>query len=378
MRLSPACAVLLLAVYTAPVIGFDDPPEIPEDVARFTTHYYIDKDVDRVAGWLKALQQSRLLETHDSASVPITAFLAVVLTENPARVGDIATAATFTGNTKTAVQRAMWVSGNGGRIGEFFHETPDFARAKPVRLKKRPIKEPGDLDMMWGAFLASGDAAYVKRIIDVLDEKHPLSGEKALDEGTRGAAEWSLRSNMVQHELVYRLVCREAKSRKGAVGRKLRKMVTWAKPASSLPNKDGEFSAMLVLMAEQDLKEFEKPSDSRIRLRELSETTRGEVVAIKVMFSGLKLTKELDGAVEYDLKILTPDGKIYDDTDLKGLQALSRKVPTRFRVFNNENVVMIRFEAKDKAGTYRVVAQVRDKIGGKSVDLEGKITLKDE
>jgi hypothetical protein len=73
--------------------------------------------------------------------------------------------------------------------------------------------------MLWGAFSASGDAAYVKRIVDALE-----SSNSAL----RGAATWSLRSNAKQHVLVKEILNAEAATRPEAVQAQLLEILATA------------------------------------------------------------------------------------------------------------------------------------------------------
>ncbi|HKQ50297.1 MAG TPA: hypothetical protein VJZ71_19645 [Phycisphaerae bacterium] len=369
-------AVLGLVALSANTSALEDPPQGSAEFDKFVTYYYLDKDTSSVVNFLKWLQESEMLDDNASALTPTAAFLAIVFADNPSEVGRFAKSADFTGRTKEAVQIALWRSGHAKKVAEIFGEMPAFAKKKPVNLKKKKMKGPGDLDMMWGAFLASGDVVYVKKVIDVLDEKHPLSGDATKDEVTRGAAEWSLKSNMIQHELVYRLIHKESMSRTGDVKKKLQEMVSYAKPKDALPHKDGPFSADLYVMADKEMAEFDKPVDDAPRIGHKSTAKRGDIVGIKIVFGGIELADDLNANVTYDLKILNPDGDVYEEADLKDLEALSGKIPTRFRVFDNRLVIKIRFEPHDKLGVYKISATIRDKIGDKSVSLTREIELK--
>jgi len=338
------------------------------------TYYYLEKDTDEVVKLLRQTEDMKLLDKHESATGLTAAFLAVVFEENPKRVTRLAKCAPFSGKAKEAVERALWLSGNADKIEKIFGETPKFAKKKTVNLRKRPIKGPGDLDMMWAAFLASGDADYPRRIVDVLDKKHELTGDDEMDSATRKAAEWSLKSNMFQHELIHRMIVEEEKQRTGAVKKKLRNMLD-SLPNPALPHKDGGFSADLLLMDAAGMAEFSKSTDEPLKLESKSKAERGDILGIKVVFSGITLDDDLNCDVSYDLKILDPDGKVYSKADVKNLVALKTRVPTRFRFFDNAQVVSLRFEPKDKLGKYLVLVTVRDKHGGKSVKLKRTIEL---
>lgn len=376
MKFQVICTLLLFTVFAQAVHSKDPPPEYSK-VKSIFTYYYINKDIDELIKYLEFLEDSKMLDEKESAVAPTAAFLSIAFSDNPSQVTRLAKCDDFSGKTKEAVQIALWRSGHKQQIAEFFGETPAFAKKKPTSLKKRRIEGPGDLDMMWGAFLASGDVSYVRRIIEVLEPKHPLSGDDEKDSVTRGAAEWSLKSNMIQHELVYRLIRAEAGSRTGSVKRSLQEMLASAKPRGSMPHMDGPLSADLFVMDDKELAEFDKPVDEAPRIGHKSTAKRGDIVGIKIVFAGIELADDLKADVVYDLKVLDPDGGLYDETDLKGLKALSGKIPTRFRVFNNMDLVKIRFEPKDKLGTYQISATIRDKVGDRAVSLERTIELKE-
>ncbi len=357
-------------------VAFDEPP--PDD-ATFDamTYYYIEKDTGEIPKFLQQIEDLKLLDKYESSVHPITGFLTVAFEENPKRVTKLAKCAAFSGKAKRMVERALWLSGNGNKIESIFGETPAFAKKKAIGLRERPFKKPGDLDMMWGAFLASGDASYAKRLIDLLDENFELDVEDdATASAMRKAAEWSLESNMHQHELIYRMIVEEEAKRTGTVKKKLRKLLDLV-ASPGLPHKDGDFSADLLLMDAAGLAELKIPTDEPIKLDSKSKAERGDVLGIKVVFTGIALDDELDSDVSYDLKILDPDGQIYSKSDVKNLVGLKTRVPTRFRFFDNAQVVSLRFEPKDKLGKYQVLVTVRDNIGGKSVKLKRTIELTD-
>ncbi len=63
------------------------------------------------------------------------------------------------------------------------------------------ITDASQLDMLWAIFLASGSYEPVKKIVQTLDYKDSKKNDK-LKFIIYGAAEWSLKSNCSQHELV--------------------------------------------------------------------------------------------------------------------------------------------------------------------------------
>lgn len=353
-------------------------PSDPAGVSRWMAYYYVEKDTAYIGDFLSWLQTSRNLDSNANFEPPAVGFLTAIFSDNPDRVSGWATSAPYSGRAKEVVERALWLSGHGDLISEVFHETPEYSAGKPVALLDMPLSSPSMFDMMWAAFMATGNTAYPARLIDVLDETTPLTGNKTMDMVYRGSAEWSLSSNVRQHELILRMVRREAASRTGAVQQKLKEMLTkFEAQRVSFPDCAGDFCAMLALISEDNLKEFDKPSDQGMYLTQLDEVKPGDHVAIKITFAGMDLADDLSADVTYDLKVVAPDGTLYSGSDQKDLEALKRKLPLRFSIFDNQAFIMIRFEPKDVRGTYKVFALVKDNIGKRSIALSRDIKLTD-
>ena len=353
-------------------------PTDANSVGRWMTYYYLNKNPAQVGDFLQWLEESRDLDSNANFEPPAVGFLATVFSDNPDRVRGWAGATPYHGGAKLAVERALWLSGHGDLIAALFHETPDYAAQKPVALLDMPLKTPGAFDMMWAAFSATGNAAYPARLIDVLDEATVLTGNKLEDAVYRRSAEWSLFSNIGQHELILRMVRKEAARRTGPVQQKLKDMLTeFDSKRISFPNCAGEFCSMLALISEENLKEFEKPSDQAVILTQLHKARPGDHVVVKLTFAGMELADDLTADVTYDLKIVAPDGSLYDNAEHKDLEALKRKIPLRFSIFDNRAMIMIRFEPKDARGTYKVFAVIKDNIGHRTIALSDQIELTD-
>ena len=96
----------------------------------------------------------------------------------------------YHGEGEEAVEYAPWLSGNGETIARFFGKTPSYAKSSPEPLSALIPNNPGDLDLMWAAFFASGNILYLGKIVDVLDDGVPLTRNKTRDLATRAAAKW--------------------------------------------------------------------------------------------------------------------------------------------------------------------------------------------
>ena len=68
----------------------------------------------------------------------------------------------------------------------------------------------------------------------------------------------------MRHELVYRLIHKEIDGRTGVVKKKLEEIIArHEQNAKPFPNRDGDFSAMLLVIDEKQLAEFETPPATR-------------------------------------------------------------------------------------------------------------------
>lgn len=192
-------------------------------------YYYKEKDSSKIGFFLKGVQDNQFVDKKKDSILPFSAFLSIVFTDNPTQVEGWMKSTVFTGHQKKSIQIALWLSGNTSLLKKIFPNARDFIEKPPVKLLDIKLRVPPDLDTMWGAFLASGNTDYIVKIIDVLDEKNELTGNEGLDTLTRQAAEWSLTSNMKQHELVKKLVHDEAEKRSGSMKKRLEKIMQESK-----------------------------------------------------------------------------------------------------------------------------------------------------
>jgi hypothetical protein len=185
------------------------------------TYYYQNKDTSKVPDFLKWLQERHLVESKKTAAGPIAAFLSVVFSENPDKVSDWVDSTNFTGNTKQTITLALWLSGDTSKLSKFANPLPPYARKPSPKLSEIPADTTAVLDMMWGAFSASGDPVYVKKVIDSLDASNTI---------IRGGAEWSLTSNAKMHEKVRTIIKEEINTRSDPIKSKLEQIIAGKTP----------------------------------------------------------------------------------------------------------------------------------------------------
>jgi hypothetical protein len=213
--------LMLVLTIVSPALAQQSNPN--ERFGGWMTYYYKDKDSSQMGDFMKWLQTSQMLERNTKAIFPTAAFLSVIFADNPAKVTGWLKANNFNGNAKKAIETALWLNGDAETLKQFATKPENYARPAPTKLSHAPVASAAQLDVMWGAFFASGDPVYVKKVIGALE---------STDQMTQVAAQWSLGSNMKQHELVKQTVQSEAKIRNGKVKQKLDELLAKASSPS--------------------------------------------------------------------------------------------------------------------------------------------------
>lgn len=144
----------------------------------------------------------------------------------------------------------------------------------------------------------------------------------------------------------------------------------------SFSARDGMFSAVLLILDDKAMKEFEKPSTQGLHLTAMKTAKRGENVNLVIGFMGIELNNNLEADVTFDFKMIGPDGKQVGD-DSKDIPAIKDKIDNPLMVFHSLSEVRFIFDETDKNGVYKVAAVVRDNVGKKTIPLEGSIELVD-
>jgi TonB family protein len=152
-----------------------------QDVSDFMQHYYLRPEPELIAGLVDALHPSGYLERENAIS-PLVAYFSEVFAANPDRLSQWQVRIQKQDEkTKAALERALSLSKGGGILKLEGH-------AAPLN------------DMYWGAFFASGNPDFIRKLIDQLhyvDERDDFSLFM-----TGVSAEWSLSSNAQSYILV--------------------------------------------------------------------------------------------------------------------------------------------------------------------------------
>lgn len=147
-------------------------------------------------------------------------------------------------------------------------------------------------------------------------------------------------------------------------------------PKTGFPDHNGNFSAMVIVIPQQQLAEFDKSDGGARQISRVNRAEPGAQLAIKLVFTGLSADSNGNGEVTYDLKVLTPDGQVYAASDYRHLAGVRGPVGDGRRVFDNRTkVVLMSFEPQDKPGVYTIKAVARDEVAEREVPLVTTIEL---
>ena len=147
-------------------------------------------------------------------------------------------------------------------------------------------------------------------------------------------------------------------------------------PQSGFPDHNGTFSGMLIVIPQTELTEFDKPSGATRQLDRVAKAEPGAVLAIKLVFIGMKPDYYNQANVTYDLQVIAPDGKIYGDSDYKGLDGLHGQLGDKTGVFDNRNkVVLMQFEDQDMPGVYAIKATLHDNNARLDLPIQAAVEL---
>lgn len=193
------------------VCGTATAQETLKDLGEWMAHYYEKPNPDRITQWIKDASAAGAFEK-TSARFPMMIFVSEVLKKHPEKAEqwckDLSTlslpAKTYVGwsfrNADIRVQDQC-IRSDLGLSEEDKNKIMKAARYDPI--SKEP-SNPADLDMLWAVFMATGSEVAVNKIIDVLGRPSPEKGAQGSVEMLllKGAAKWSLSSNIYQHKRV--------------------------------------------------------------------------------------------------------------------------------------------------------------------------------
>ncbi len=183
-----------------------------EQLDEWLTYYYLHPRRDLAASALRQMSREGYL-AKPSVSFPMAAFFGRLLAADPTLAGELVEVARQgSEGQQFAVANALWQAGTEpaqaalASMSEVGSERFSRYVAELLADPQHPdylhdaVTSPGILDACWASFFATGEPAYVHRIIEVLPWAETRGDVGKLAIG--GAARWSLLSNAVQHPRV--------------------------------------------------------------------------------------------------------------------------------------------------------------------------------
>jgi hypothetical protein len=224
--------VALLVVLSACATGaLRDAPNTSDATEKWVETYYEHREVTRLPRVLEEMDRGGVFGARSAQRIT-SAWLSTVLAQPEVRPEQVVAEAKLGTRARRALAEALSNAGRSDLAKEIASADGWSARdarkleAPAVALRTVPIAEPADLDRMWGAFFASGDALYVRRVIDCLNGSavvaRPGSTVRAM---TIEAAHWSVRAIARVHPRVLEICEQESRTRTGPMKDTLERVI---------------------------------------------------------------------------------------------------------------------------------------------------------
>ena len=206
----------LLILLLFPSVGKSDTSfSSREELSQWLTFYYLKPEPERLPSAVRYMSKSGLLDNRYAFS-PLFGFLASVFAENPDRA--VAWAQELQSLKSThyvVVVLGLWYA-NLPQSRQVVYQILDSDEAlqeslaalkqgEPISIGEIPLQQGAwVLDALWGEFFATGQSQPVSRIAEALSWMEVEGDSNRLAIGF--AADWSLRSNAVQHDRVFDII----------------------------------------------------------------------------------------------------------------------------------------------------------------------------
>ena len=357
-------------------------PGRPLEANQWMAYFYLHRDLSGMPRVLDALlADGRLADPKSQA--PLSAFFAQVFRLDPASAKDwISSAQGLDEHSAKPLIYALWMAGEAetakrlARHGKMTAEALAGFDLAPPDLLKMPIVGAAQMDILWGAFMGSGDFRYVRRVMDMaLTPAGEDDGQGAL---VRCLAAWSLRSNWRQHGAVWIYSLRQASTLQGERRRRLQAMIQAFRDERRLPHagEAGESDVGALVLVDRDghlAKRWRGPSGKIPSITRIRRVSPGDVLEVEVLFSGVELDERLVARVRYDLEVTDPWGRAW--LRRENLVAADRPTPSGWLIQRAAERVSLRFEKGDPVGRYEIKVRVRDLMAGASFETDTWVEL---
>lgn len=358
-------AALALAPAVAATGGDTHPTPGPAaPVAEWMAWYYVTPQPERIPDFLVWLSNDRVLAERPASVASVAAFLAPIFAAEPDKIRERIHADKLDDKTRDMTIRALWLAGRADTAREIFGTLPDYAASTPPAVTARPPASPADVEALWSTFMATGDPAAVRRLVDALDESVALTDDRTVEKATRTTAANSFATTAIQHELVLRVLVEEARRRPPQAAKVIMAILAGARAsAGSFPKAAGDFSAHVAVSDLADLTAAAAKGPDVVPFTSTARARTDRKVVVKAFFMGQQLDDRLTSDVTWDVVITDPRGRPWSGPDLIGLEGLKGRTPMRHRVFDARGFATLWFTKADPKGIYRIRAVVRDNVG---------------
>jgi hypothetical protein len=182
-----------------------------KELNEWMTYYYLHPTPEKIPQAVQSMQQMGYLKK-ESAGAPITSFLSLIFRSSSTAIeSSLTDFSNYSPSEQQILLRALWLASTkqskmhlqkllAVQDSKGVNDNADLLNSYPPEIEKLPIESPYILDMLWGAFMATGDDKYIIQVISVLPYSTIKGNIARLLVG--GSARWSLTSNATQHKRV--------------------------------------------------------------------------------------------------------------------------------------------------------------------------------
>jgi hypothetical protein len=188
-----------------PVDSAKEPTMTENELNDFMIYYYLHPSPEKIPQAVQAMHKMGYLRK-ESAGAPIAAFLSLIFrSTSVAMEKTLVDFSSYSPVEQQVLLRALWLADTAQsktalQKFELGNDNAESVKSVPPRIEQLPVESPDVLDMLWGAFMATGDEKYVIQVISVLPYSTIKGNIPRLLVG--GSAKWSLTSNAIQHKRV--------------------------------------------------------------------------------------------------------------------------------------------------------------------------------
>lgn len=360
-----AAVALLFGLATS--VSLADTKPASESPLYWMVHAYENKDEDRVGSFIEWLGKENILDVYNGLSFPITVFLSERFRAQPDRVEAwIAPAASYGVLTRTAIEWALRYADRTD-LAERLSDEKKAINFKSLNLRDTYPTIPEAVDRWWGAFWATGDGVYIRRLIDALEHAQSKNDEK-----TAQKIATTLSAHLEKHQKVADEIENEIKIRNAKTSFFLRMMKFYKKAKRELNifvDYDGDFNARTIAGEYKNYSKIPEEINPDFYNSPSMFLKKNQEFFIKTIFSGQAVNDAQESHVVWDITITDPKRRLWSGPELKNLKALEGRVRDRFDVFEAAGSPILMFKDGDEPGSYTVTVNIRDEIGGKKIKL---------